>query len=221
MNGIEERLADLLSKGEYFFPRIGSYQGSPNYWYDPQYAPDIQSWILSTNNIVTLLVNAESHYFKECAKVTESEDLNSGVPFWAVQKLTGLLKSLKEEISLGFLKKIEYMVFATAFDDFLDHAEQFHKGGQLMESGVLASIVFEDSVRKIAEKNGIVQGGVSMDDLIDLLSKKEVITPVKAKRYKGLAGIRNQALHAQWDELDLRDIGSIIKGTKEIIETYL
>jgi hypothetical protein len=167
------------------------------------------------------LVNAESHYFKECAKVTESEDLNSGVPFWAVQKLTGLLKSLKEEISLGFLKKIEFMVFATAFDDFLDHAEQFHKGGQLMESGVLASIVFEDSVRKIAEKNAIAQGGVSMDDLLDLLSKKEVITPVKAKRYKGLAGIRNQALHAQWDELDLRDIGSLIKGTKEIIETYL
>ncbi|MGY0590944.1 MAG: hypothetical protein ACW7DX_12290, partial [Paraglaciecola chathamensis] len=87
MNGIEERLADLLSMGEYFLPRIGSYEGSPNYWYDPQYAPDLQSWILSTNNLVTLLVNAESHYFKECSKVTESEELNSGVPFWAVQKL--------------------------------------------------------------------------------------------------------------------------------------
>lgn len=221
MNGIEDRLQQLLSKGEAHLTKIGRFQDSENYWYDSQYVPEIQSWVLSVTNLVTLVTNAESHYFKKCMKITESDDLLNGVPFNVVQNLTGLLNSLKQEISLGFLNKIEYMVFATAFDDFLDHAETFHKGGKLMESGVLASIVFEDTVRKICDKHHIHQTGVSMEELIDLLSRKEIITPVKAKRYKGLAGIRNQALHAQWNELDLKDIGGLIKGTKEVIETHL
>lgn len=221
MNEIEERLNHLHSQGEVYINKIGHYEGRPEYWYESQYIPDIQSWILSIVNIVSLLVSTDSHYSRECMKITGSEDLGSGVPYYAVQKLTGLLKSLKEEISLGFLRKIEYMVFATAFDDFLDHAEQFHKGGKLMESGVLASIVFEDTIRKICEKNTIDQSGVSMEDLIDSLTRKGIITPVKAKRYKWLSSVRNQALHAQWDEIDLKDIGGLIKGTKEIIETHL
>ncbi|AJG19095.1 hypothetical protein RR42_m1698 [Cupriavidus basilensis] len=48
--------------------------------------------------------------------------------------------------------------------------------------------------------------------------KKGTITPVKAKRWKAHAAVRNEALHAQWDKIELRDVGDLIRGTREIIE---
>ena len=35
---------------------------------------------------------------------------------------------------------------AEAFDDFLDHAEAYLHGGRKMEAGVIAGVVFEDTI---------------------------------------------------------------------------
>lgn len=45
--------------------------------------------------------------------------------------------------------------------------------------------------------------------------KKNVFTSVKSKRIKSFIAITNKALHAQWDELDIRDVGELIKGARE------
>jgi len=47
------------------------------------------------------------------------------------------------------------------------------------------------------------------------------ITPVKAKRFKGFSGVRNSALHAEWDQIDIKDVGELINGIREMIEQYL
>ena len=121
----------------------------------------------------------------------------------------------------GLLKKIEYIVVATAFDDFLDHAETFHKANMAREAGVLAAVVLEDVIKRIAEKNGVSPSGQSLEPLVDVLVKAQVFTPVKAKRIKAYVGVRNPALHAEWDKFDIRDAGDLITGTRDLIEHYL
>lgn len=121
-------------------------------------------------------------------------------------------------IDLGFLKKAEYIFTATAFDDFLDHAEQFHKAGKKIESSVLSSIVFEDTLRKIASKHNVSNNGDSIEAIIDNLTKASAWTSVKAKRIKVYAAVRNKALHASWDEIEHRDVGELIKGVRELLE---
>jgi phage terminase large subunit-like protein len=59
---------------------------------------------------------------------------------------------------------------------------------------------------------------VALDALIADLVKMGVLTAVKAKKIKGYSAIRNKALHAQWDDFDIRDVGDMIKGTREILE---
>ena len=75
--------------------------------------------------------------------------------------------------------------------------------------------------KKISQKNELTEKGKSLEIIIDELTKKNIFTPVKAKRIKGYAAIRNKALHAQWDDFDIRDVGELTKGTRELIETYL
>jgi len=38
---------------------------------------------------------------------------------------------------------------AETFDDFLDHAVFYAKKGRKMEAGVIAGVVFEDTIRRI------------------------------------------------------------------------
>jgi uncharacterized protein YutE (UPF0331/DUF86 family) len=147
--------------------------------------------------------------------------MKDGAPWTSVQKTLGLLASVKDDAAHGLLQKLEYLVVATTFDDFLDHADAFHKANKAREAGVLAAIVLEDTIEKIALKNGIVTTGRSLELLVDELVKKNVLTPVKAKRVKAYAGVRNPALHAEWDKFDVRDAGELIAGTRELIEHYV
>lgn len=118
----------------------------------------------------------------------------------------------------GLLRKVEYIFVASTFDDFLTHAADFNRAGKKTESSVLCSAVFEDAVRKLAEKVSVPQASRSLDAVIDDLAKQGSITPVKSRRWKSYAAVRNKALHAQWDDFDLRDVGEMLAGTREIIE---
>jgi len=218
---LQKRCSELIERGKQIIGQIKYYDGSPNYWYRSDEVADIQAWIASVSNFFRLTAIPDTYYHQECTKILNDDALSGGVPFHVIQKLSGLLLSIKDELERGLLKKAEYLFIATTFDDFLDHAATYHKGGKKNESSVLASAVCEDAIRKIAKKNELEEKGKSLELIIDELAKKNVFTPVKSKRIKGFAAISNKSLHAQWDEFDIRDVGELIKGTRELIDTYM
>lgn len=175
----------------------------------------------SAANLVSIAASQGSYFRDELLRITTNDQLKGGVPWALVQKMQGLLTSLKDEAAHGLLRRLEDVVVATAFDDFLDHAEAFHKGNKAREAGVLAAIVLEDTIKRIASKNSVSASGLSLEQLIDELVKVGVFTPVKAKRVKAYAGVRNPALHAEWDKFDIRDAGELIFGTRELIDNFL
>ena len=217
-----ERAKQLLERGrEHSASITRSDKYGANFWYSKDKLPEIRSWFDSVFNLFRLITTPDMHFHEQVIEISKDDDLKHGAPYWAVQNLCGNLTSVIEEIELGLLKKAEYIFFATAFDDFLDHAEHFHKGGKKMESSVLASIVFEDTLRKIASKYNASSNGESIEVIIDNLTKANAWTSVKAKRIKAYAAVRNKALHANWEEIELRDIGELIKGVRELLEHNL
>jgi len=216
---LEARCQDLLSRGRALASQISVYKDSPDYWFRPEDVPSLQAWIASVANFFRLCATPDTYFQQECTRIVEDKDLSGGVPYHTVQKLIGLLDSVADEIKHGLMRKAEYVFVAATFDDFLEHAAEYHKAGKKIESAVLTSAVFEDAVRRLCGKMGIEQAGRSLDNAIDDLSKMGAVSPVKAKRWKSYAGLRNSALHAQWDDFDIRDVGEMIKGTREIIES--
>jgi hypothetical protein len=214
----QARCEDLLSRGRELSKRIRTFQGKANFWHSDSDIPELQAWISSTANFFRLIATPDTYFHQECTRITEDKQLSGGVPHHTIQKLTGLLQSASEEMKAGLMRKAEYVFVSTTFDDFLEHASEYHKVGKKLESSVLASAVFEDAIRKLAQKHGLSEAGRSVEILIDELAKGGVLTSVKAKRFKGFAGVRNKALHAQWDEFDIRDVGELISGTRELVE---
>lgn len=183
--------------------------------------PRYQSWLSSVSNLIRVVTKEDNYFSEECNRLITHEHMSGGIPKQIIQKMQGLLSSAKEEWSKGLLRKIEYVISAATFDDFLDHAAVYHKGNKKTEASVLASAVLEDTIKKVALKNGIKTDGVSLEQLIEELVKKDIFTLVKSKRVKGYAAVRNHALHAEWGKFDIKDVGELINGTRDIIEEFL
>jgi len=180
-----------------------------------------QAWLASTANAILQITPPDSFYGEELKRLTTGAQMAHGIPVNVAQKTLGLLRSVRDEAKNGLLAKLEYQVFATAFDDFLDHSAEFHRAGKLKEAGILAAAALEDTLKRIARKNGIDPNQKTLDPLIDELAKAGLFSPIKAKRIKAYVGVRNAAFHAEWDKLELKDVGDAIEGTRSLLEEYL
>lgn len=194
--------------------------------YDPEnhWVEDItiaQAWMASAANAILQVVPPKGFYQEEIERLATHDELKNGIPFHILKRIHGMLKSVRAEAQAGLLAKLEYQVFATAFDDFLDHADSFHKSGKTREAAILVSAVLEDTIKRIAAKNDIEPAGLSLEPLVDQLTQALVFTATKSKRIKFYAGVRNTALHAEWDKLDIKDVGQVIEGVRELLDGYL
>jgi hypothetical protein len=152
------------------------------------------------------------------------EAIEQGASGWSEGRITrhaALLTRLGEEMDRGLLTSIENHAIALTFDDFLDHGAEYLKYGRKNEAGVIAGIVFEDTIRRICRVLEIDEKGVPLDKLISELARRDVLTGLKAKRARAAAGLRTSAAHARWDEIELADVAPVIELTKELIEAHL
>ena len=210
-----KRNDELISRGN---ATVRS-QSSEDYWMRD--VVDTQSWMASAANAIQQVSPTASFFRVELDRLMSNDQLKGGIPLSVAEKILGLLQSVQLEAQAGLLTRLEDQVVATAFDDFLDHASQYHKSGKVKEAAVLASAVLEDTVKRIAIKNLINPAGLSLEPLIDELARREILTSVKAKRLKSYSAVRNHALHAEWDRLDLKDVGSQIAGLRELLDEHL
>ena len=172
---IEKKFTELLTTGQKLTNSIPCDKyDDPGHWVEVKHIAEYHQWLTSVANLVKLIAPANSIFMAECNRLMNDERFTIGIPARVVQQMYGVLNSALEEWKAGLLRKIEYIVVAETFDDFLDHATQFHKGNKKIESSVLASVVLEDTVKKIANRNDIDPRGLSLESLINELIKKNL-----------------------------------------------
>jgi len=135
--------------------------------------------------------------------------------------LYNLVEHLIEDIDHGLIDDAIMKAQAMTFDDFLDHAQLYLDEERHMESGVIVGVVFEDTIRKVANKNGIDPSNSKLEQLINALKSAQVFEGTKAKRCKVASDIRGHAAHASWDKYDLSDVKDAMSITRSIITDYL
>jgi hypothetical protein len=67
----------------------------------------------------------------------------------------GILRALREDLSLGYLTNLRTLVAADVFSDFIEMAEHLIEAGYKDPAASLAGAVLEDGLRKIAASNNV------------------------------------------------------------------
>jgi hypothetical protein len=218
---LNERFASLAAEGQRLIARLPRDQHGLAYWVSSTEIPTYQAWLSAVTNLVGTIAPSGSVYPSQLAKITAHENMASGVPVTVVQQVHGVFTAAHADWETGLLRRIEYIYAASTFDDFLDHAARYHKSGKKTESAVLASAVLEDTIKKLASKHSITTASQSLEQLIDALVAADVLTPTKSKRVKSWSAVRNHAFHAEWDQFDIKDVGTMIEGIREILANHL
>ena len=209
-----QRLSQLIEEGESL--RQSDDRGHVS---DSSQYQHARGWITASRNILLhIFPDGNSPYVKHVDGAIE-EGGNCAWEYIAgtVGEIRAVLKNLLTDIQAGLLSSIADRARAETFDHFLDHAREYLANGQKNEAGVIAGVVFEDTVRRIAAKRGIKESGEKLDALISALASDRAISGVMAKRCRAAAGVRTNATHAQWDEFENGDVQATVAVTDELV----
>lgn len=188
--------------------------------FNDRHKEECGGWITAALNAVQLVCPNPENAYRKRAEALAARHAGYTVQT-VVAELAFVLRNLLADLQAGLLTSITDRARAETFDDFLDHAAAYLKDQRKQEAGVIAGVVFEDSLRRVARKHGLNEKGENLDNLISQLAKLEVLSGSKTKRARAAAHVRTKATHAQWDEFDLADVAATIEFTRELISTEL
>ena len=184
---------------------------------DQRWVASVNTWLAQTDNAVTLTLPDfftpyRRHMTNALGYGTFSQRLTNGA---------SILKAILQDIDAGLLVAFGNKVRAESFESFLDHAVEYMKNQKKNEAGVIAGVVFEDTVRKIHSDKIGINKGKKLEDVINELKKNDFISEQRSKQAKVAAHVRTKATHAQWDEFDLDGVNATIEVTKMFLHEYM
>src|SRR5258708_5205206 len=185
---IRQRIEDLLDEAK----RLRS---DGKFSIEEAESRECRAWIVSAVNVVNVLCGESGTEYRVTPEQI-SERIIKGFFHHDVRELAHLLEYLLKDIDAGLITSIEERAVAVTFDDFLDHAAAYYDEARKQEAGVIAGVVFEDTLRRVCRKHDVVEKDEKLDELISSLSKLGVLTATKAKRARVAAHVRTKATHA-------------------------
>jgi hypothetical protein len=182
-----------------------------------QHLAQCHGWIAEALNVIQLAIQSPKNAYRVQIEKAASSTV---VAVLRAASMAEILRSLLPDIAAGLLGNLENKVRAETFDDFLDHAEFYLRDSRKMEAGVIAGVVFEDTIRRMFRDKISDDKGQKVEDIINALAKQGVITGQQSKQAKVAAHVRTKATHAQWDEFDLAGVEAAIQITKLFLREH-
>jgi len=176
-------------------------------------------WITEALNIIELAIPSPTNAYR--VRIEKTGLLRTISMIAKVTAIAELLRVLLPDIDAGLLGNLSNKIRAETFDDFLDHAEHYRHENRKMEAGVIAGVVFEDTIRRIYRDKITDDKDKNLDILISALSTQNIITGQQSKQARVATHVRTKATHAQWDEFDLAGVEATIQITKLFLREHL
>jgi hypothetical protein len=144
-------------------------------------------------------VKAYIQYHQNCIR---RNDINTIILQSSIIEHTmGVLKSIKSEVEMGLVGKMEVQAQGGILGDFITLAKE-----SLDESkdvaAVLVSAALEDALKRFALQNNLDVAEKDMTEVINALRTKGLLKDPQASIVQSHAKLRNKAFHANWDKIE-------------------
>src|SRR5260370_30722227 len=182
---VRKKIEDLVR-------RAANLAGAPR---SSQQTAQAEGWITEAVNVIELAIPIENNAYRRRIRRIAEDDRGGGATH-QVGYIAECLRAFLPDIDAGLIADFGNRVRAETFDDFLDHAEAYHGEGEKQAAGVLSGVVFEDTIRRICRDKGVSDKDENLEQLINALIRKTVISPQQSKQAKLGAHVRHTPTHA-------------------------
>ena len=185
--------------------------GSGTYVADGQW----RKWATSAQNLITASFGPTSPHtmnFNNEYNKCHGDDHQ-------VKSLNAVFQSAKEDYERGYVFNVELQVSGEVFGDFIGLARQALSEGHKDVAAVLACAALEDALKRFAALNGIDVVNKAMTDIINALKSQSLVSGAQKSLLDVMPGIRNAALHANWEKIKEPDVSSVIGFTEQFLLT--
>lgn len=210
-----ERLEYLIALGEKV---LSTRHSPPSNVHCSDYVNDdpFYQWKAGVLSFLTNVFGEGSTHFKgfeESCKRPHHPDALQG---------QSILKAAKEDIEGGYLKRIETLVAADVFTDFLEMADHLLEQGYKDPAASLIGAVLEDGLRKIATNSNVkLKTNEDIGSLNHKLADAQIYNRLNQKRIQVWNDIRNNADHGRFEEYTIELVREMLNGVRDFLGTYL
>ena len=135
-------------------------------------------------------------------------------PTLFIEYLHGFLRTLASDIQEGRVVNIQSEARGEVLGDFLVLAREALDEGQKDIAAVLACAALEDALKRYASDLGLEVQDKTMQTVVNALKSKGVINSSHGKVLDANVQIRNDALHARWDAINVEAVHGVIGYTQ-------
>lgn len=207
------RLTELIENGEQVLATRHTQPGYVEGLFVDQAL--FHQWKTSSIAFLKTKMGAEGthlHSFIDSVEQAKYSDTVTGV---------SVLRSAKDDIEGDHLMKIEALVSAEIFDDFLEMAEHLLENGYFQPAASLVGAILEESLRRIAANNGVSTS--RREDISSLNSKLAdagVYNRFKQRQIQSWKLVRDMADHGQYKQLKKSDVEAVFTGIRDFLAEY-
>lgn len=180
-------------------------------------------WISAASHLLEMICASmpNSSYLVQARRLRDDRASMSQSAHGIVRSLVALMRQLLVDVERGLLGSVERKVSSETYDDLLDHADAYLSESRKDPAGVVAGVVFEDTIRRICDVHGISHTGKTLDPLIQALKAANQLTRLEAKEAVSAAGLRTSATHALWNEFDAEQVKVVLAFTRRLVREKL
>jgi hypothetical protein len=214
---ISDKFALLLKEGEEILRQHG--WPSDEHYHHPEQV-DYVRFRTEALNLVRRVCGPESDHYLELRRL--AEDKSSAFNSYYFRDCFAVLQAASRDLEHGLLAEVRVLVAAEVLDDFIEQAEFLLRGGYHIAAASLSGAVLEDTLRKLAEKNGLtIPDRRKLDPLNAELAKAGAYNKLVQKSITAYSDIRNNADHGHFDQFGKDDVEAMVKWVRRFVTEHL
>lgn len=208
-----DRMRELINKSEDIAANTTS-----NIFSNGVIADKIQlsSWLVNVEHILEIAFGRGSSHFRRFEELTRLKT----VYLFQLEPIVGVLKGALNDLEGGFLPGQELLVASEVFDTLLEQAKYLSESGNKDLAAMLARVVIEDALRRIARQEKI-DDTQRVSKINDDLKRADMYPEPMRSQIQSWLATGNAAAHGKFNEYTDEQVKSMIEGIRGFLAQEL
>ena len=177
------------------------------------------AWATSAMNAIQGVFGKDSPHYRRFEEEMSSIS-NNFVWDRKLETFRGIFLGAKSDVDGGYLFDVQTAFSGEIFGDFVATAKAALVEGQHTVATVLACAALEDALKRFALFHGLSVEGQTMEDVVNALKTKGLVSGAQKTLLAAMPKIRNHAMHAEWSKLTPQDAGSVIGFVEQFLLSH-